>query len=378
MFAVPAAEATAPEGADGRIFFSRDRDPGPATEYDLHSINPNGTGLVNLTPGTDTNERGAGVDPTGRWVAFSAGGVNGDIFLIGSTGGAPLTVVSGPDSEFSPTFSPDGSRIAFVRDTGPGLALETDIWLVNRDGSGLVNLTNTVDVEETDPDFSPDGRRIVFGVLTAPSETDIQSIAVNGSDRRPVVSGPTDDEQPAYSPDGRRIAFTRSPMDQIHLAAADGSGVANLMPAWLQEAFSGSWSGNAERIVFDDDSIDLFTISSVGGAVTPLTSDSQSDNSPDWEHVFRCAGRRATIVGDDGPDKINGTKKADVIVANAGRDTIRGRGGNDRICGGRAKDLLLGGAGKDRLFGQSGRDKLIGGPKVDRLRGGKGRDAERQ
>ena len=73
------------------------------------------------------------------------------------------------------------------------------------------------------------------------------------------------------------------------------------------------------------------------------------DDWPRWEYIYMCAKRRATIVGDDGPEVIKGTKRADVIVGN---------GGNDRICGGRGRDRLIGGAGrKDRLVGGPGKDK---------------------
>ena len=81
-----------------------------------------------------------------------------------------------------------------------------------------------------------------------------------------------------------------------------------------------------------------------------------SDFSPSWESVERCGKRRATIVGDDGPDKIKGTKKGDVIVANAGKDKVFGRGGNDLICLGRGKDKAVGGKGTDKCVGGPGKD----------------------
>ena len=101
----------------------------------------------------------------------------------------------------------------------------------------------------------------------------------------------------------------------------------------------------------------FFLVNADGGAITPLTPGvASSDGS--WEYIYRCGKRRATIVGDDGPEKIKGTKKADVIVGNGGKDKLKGRGGNDRLCGGAGKDVLIGGAGKkDRLIGGPGKDK---------------------
>ena len=87
----------------------------------------------------------------------------------------------------------------------------------------------------------------------------------------------------------------------------------------------------------------------------------------------KCAGKKATIVGTNGKDKLKGTKKKDVISAGGGKDSVKGRGGNDLICGGKGKDKLAGGPGKDKLLGQQGNDKLFGGPGKDKLKGGPGK-----
>ena len=96
-----------------------------------------------------------------------------------------------------------------------------------------------------------------------------------------------------------------------------------------------------------------------GSGATNLFTAATGENAtdPDWEYIYKCGGRRATIVGDSGPDKVKGTNKPDVIVTNGGKDTVKGRGGNDRICGGKGKDKLVGGpGGKDRCYGGKGKD----------------------
>jgi glucose/arabinose dehydrogenase len=79
-----------------------------------------------------------------------------------------------------------------------------------------------------------------------------------------------------------------------------------------------------------------------------------------------CAGRPATIIAS--ARRLEGTKRADVIVGVPGRNLIRGRGGADVICGLGGKDRLSGGGGKDRLRGGHGADRCSGGPGRDRLR----------
>ncbi len=66
-----------------------------------------------------------------------------------------------------------------------------------------------------------------------------------------------------------------------------------------------------------------------------------------------CAGLKATIVGNNKGNTINGTPRRDVIVARGGNDTIRGGGGNDVICGGDGADVIVGGEGNDRLYGEA-------------------------
>lgn len=60
-----------------------------------------------------------------------------------------------------------------------------------------------------------------------------------------------------------------------------------------------------------------------------------------------CFGKRVTIKGTSGKDRLRGTPGRDVIAGLGGRDRIAGRGGNDLICGGR---------GSDRLFGDGGNE----------------------
>jgi hypothetical protein len=89
---------------------------------------------------------------------------------------------------------------------------------------------------------------------------------------------------------------------------------------------------------------------------------------------FKCQGKKATLIGSAGKDKITGTNKRDVIVSFGGNDTVKGGGGNDVLCGNGGKDKLVGGKGKDLLIGGPKADKLIGGAGKDTLSGQGGND----
>jgi uncharacterized delta-60 repeat protein len=90
--------------------------------------------------------------------------------------------------------------------------------------------------------------------------------------------------------------------------------------------------------------------------------------------VPRCAGKKATIVGTNKPNRLKGTRRADVIVALGGNDRIDGGRGNDLVCAGDGNDSVKGSTGNDRLYGQNGKDNLDGGAGRDALSGGAGKD----
>jgi Ca2+-binding RTX toxin-like protein len=88
----------------------------------------------------------------------------------------------------------------------------------------------------------------------------------------------------------------------------------------------------------------------------------------------RCLGRKATIVGSEGPDVLEGSKGPDVIVGLGGNDSIFAGGGADLVCGGEGKDGILGAGGADRLVGQGGDDTVLGEAKADHIAGEDGFD----
>jgi Tol biopolymer transport system component len=70
-----------------------------------------------------------------------------------------------------PTFSPDSKRIAFVRYMVVGGNVTGNLFVMNIDGSGARQLTNVARNQCVDhPSFSPDGTRIAFHVATSKHE----------------------------------------------------------------------------------------------------------------------------------------------------------------------------------------------------------------
>jgi Tol biopolymer transport system component len=101
-----------------------------------------------------------------------------------------------PDFELFPAWSPDGTQIAF-NGLHPS-SRNTDVYVMNRDGSDVFQLTNTPRFDEN-PDWSPDGTQIIFqterdGIF------EIYVMNTDGSDQYPLAAHPGNDLWPSWGP----------------------------------------------------------------------------------------------------------------------------------------------------------------------------------
>jgi probable HAF family extracellular repeat protein len=190
--------------------------------------------------------------PEGK-IVFSR---EGDIYIMEPDGSNVMNITNTPNfRELEPTWSPDGSHIAFACSSGSAGNWERpDIWIMNPDGSGRINLTQTTDTHEEYPTWSPDGLRIAY-VWSIGEVALIYVMNSDGTDQSPLTSGPAD-STPSWSPDGMRILFSRdltwpdSPSNhQIFVMKADGTSVQRL--TWNNACeYYPSWSPDGSKIVF--------------------------------------------------------------------------------------------------------------------------------
>ena len=104
----------------------------------------------------------------------------------------------------SPAWSPDGRRIAFVSIRtwqGEGKVDNWDIYVVNVDGTELRRLTTYHDVDRH-PTWSPDGTQIAFErlLLTPRGQFDIFVMNADGTNERNITNDPSDDLYPSWCP----------------------------------------------------------------------------------------------------------------------------------------------------------------------------------
>jgi Tol biopolymer transport system component len=154
----------------------------------LYSIDAHGNDLAQITPFDAANEIIDGspkYSPDGTTIAFSSfnrDGVPASVYLIGATGG-PITRLTPPAlSAADPDWSPDGSRLVFWSNCCvPG---QPAIWSIGADGSDPVKLSHPGSRRfNFSPDYSPDGTRIAYEWDLDDGSSNIATITVDGSNR---------------------------------------------------------------------------------------------------------------------------------------------------------------------------------------------------
>jgi dipeptidyl aminopeptidase/acylaminoacyl peptidase len=134
----------------GKIAYSASVEP---SNSEIFVANGDGSGAVNVTSAPGYDDDSAVWSPDGTKIAFVRFfGSAGEIFVMNADGSAQTDLTNNPANDGDPTWSPDGSKIAFTTDRGP--TGDNEIFVMNADGSNPVNLTNSP-ANESDPDWQP-------------------------------------------------------------------------------------------------------------------------------------------------------------------------------------------------------------------------------
>jgi hypothetical protein len=233
--AAPASRATFP-GRNGPLAFA-------FSGGSIVTENADGTGrktIVPLTGGVAVAATEPAWSADGTKLAYSskiAG--SGGIFIVNADGSGTQRVTSDVN-DGEPTWSPDGKKIAFVHVSNGRRRVVT----ANLDGSGLTVVTQNLDRSLDDPEWSPDGTRLTFSDFA-----DVYVVNMDGSnlvDLTADAGQPARADNPTWSPDGSKIAYTYN-ISSIKVVAPAG-GAATTLGSNLGEVWEISWSPDGTKI----------------------------------------------------------------------------------------------------------------------------------
>ena len=200
--------AWSPNGS--KIAFTSVRDG----NQEIYVMDATGSNQVRLT-NTTAIESHPAWSPDGSKIAFmSERDGNREIYVMNADGSNPMRLTNNTAIDDDPAWSPDGTTIAFSSNRDGNF----EIYTMDASGVGTpLRLTNN-SVSDLQPDWSPDGQRLVFSRFTgcysdyygysSYCDYDLYIMDANGSNVVQLTSGYWSvDVDPAWSPDGQWIAF---------------------------------------------------------------------------------------------------------------------------------------------------------------------------
>lgn len=204
--------------------------------------------LVLLTTGGGTQ---ASPNSQGTKVAFtSKRSGNQDIWVIdlddlAEAKNTAKALTTHTRADYQPAWSPVDNRIVFVSERGGS----QDIWSIKADGTGLTQLTRddgaTV-YQDSHPTWSPDGSQIAFS-----RGSDIWVMTDEGLDLHPITNNTVETNcEPEWSFDGRKITFRKS-LYADHLFVMDNDGTDEIQVTEEDNTFSPSFTNSGEAILYD-------------------------------------------------------------------------------------------------------------------------------
>jgi Tol biopolymer transport system component len=194
---------------------------------DVYLMSMTGKTFGSSVPVTRTrtvDERQPTFSPDGTTIAYTRGSLSSpEVWLVGADGRNARRVLT---SAYDPAWSPDGRKLAFARNR--------EIYTVDVTGRNLRRITNDTDTDG-DASWSPDGRRLVWASGAGSSRGSYlwTGSAAGGAPRQVTFElegegyeDRNDDVTPAWSPDGTSIAFSRWNLmgGELWTTRADGTG----------------------------------------------------------------------------------------------------------------------------------------------------------
>jgi Tol biopolymer transport system component len=357
---VPLANAHAQTpGKMGRIAYEKN-------QRDLFSMLPTGASIKRIST-IKAKESTAAYSPDGRRLAWRRITANGSaIVLAGADGSAPAKITAGSACDAGPTWSPDGSTIAFIRHAScSGSFATSQVWAYDV-GTATLSMVTTLPGDAGHLAYAPDGRGLAFE-SNADGDDDIYvyDVVAGGTPMNLTAEAAADgvDDHPDWAPDGSSIAFrsTRSGGSNIWTMKPDGTAptrvqtVGGDLPLYSP---TGDWIVFQARGAGGDR--DLYIVHPDGTGTIQVNPANEANETPtSWQPTCTLTATvGGTRTGTANDELLCGANGGETLNAGGGNDVVFGYAGGDTIVGGNGADVLVGGTGIDTLQGGDGNDWL--------------------
>jgi Tol biopolymer transport system component len=186
------------------------------------------------------------LSPDDRRVAVSRGGANVDIWIIDAVRGVSTRFTFDGANEYTPVWSPDGSRIAFNSDREG----RDVIFAKSSSGAGVESVLYRDERPMGVADWSRDGRWLIGVASSSQDRGDLRIVPADGSGpSRSINSTPFREVHPRFSPDGAWVLYAsnESGRYEVFLQPVQGGGKWQVS---TQGGVDPHWSRDGKEIFF--------------------------------------------------------------------------------------------------------------------------------
>ena len=206
-------------------------------------------------------------------------GTRYELQVADADGGNAQTALASREPIISPSWSPDGGKLAYV-----SFEAKKPVIYVHDLTSGRRHVAANFKGSNSAPTWSPDGRRLAI-VLTKDGNSQLYLVGADGSGATRLASSPGIDTEPRFSPDGQWIYFTsdRGGSPQIYRIAASGGSAQRI-------TFEGQYNvtprpspdGKSLAYISRPNGSFQLTVMDLATRQTQILTDSAKDESPSF------------------------------------------------------------------------------------------------